>query len=181
MIDLLSSSGTSWLFFSLCFLACCKQFLGSREVFCYVVDYAVDFSEPDIYCRVSSSCGTIDEIKVSPFSPVFLFMLSTVEHRVFYFCLLFLSFFFFFSPLSLSILVYLWNKKSTVRYSLCKRSPDKRAGGILIPGKARAFLYLTDLLIILPPQMLLLFLSHKNRSWNAARAASVPAQRQLFW
>lgn len=96
MIDLLSSSGTSWLFFSLCFLACCKQFLGSWEVFCYVVDYAVDFSEPDIYCRVSSSCGTIDEIKVSPFSPVFLFMLSTVEHRVFYFCLLFLSFFFFF-------------------------------------------------------------------------------------
>lgn len=60
-----------------------------------MVDYAIDFSEPDIYCRVSSSCGTIDEIKVSPFSPVFLFMLSTVEHREFYFCLLFLSFLFF--------------------------------------------------------------------------------------
>lgn len=110
-----------------CFLAHCKQFLGSWEVFCYMVDYAILFSEPETYCRVSSSCGTTDEIKVSPLSPVFLFMLSTVEQRVFYFC--FYSCLFFLLFLSLSILVYLWNKMSTVRYSLCKRSgryPDPR-------------------------------------------------------
>lgn len=79
-----------------CFLAHCKQFLGSWKVFCYMVDYAILFSEPDTYCRVSSSCGTTDEIKVSPFSPVFLFMLSTVEQRVFYFC--FYSCLIFFIP-----------------------------------------------------------------------------------
>lgn len=132
-ISLLVHYGYPFLFF----IRCYKQLLGSQKMFCCVLNYAVDFFEPDTHCRVSSSCGTIDKIKVSPFSPVSLFMLSAVENRVFYFCLLFLS---------LSIQAYLWNKKSTVRYSLCKRSADKRTGGILIPGKVRDLLYMTCLL-----------------------------------
>lgn len=54
--------------------------------------------------------------------------------------------FFFISFPSLSILVYLWKGKNTVRHSLCERSPDKWAGGTLIPGKGRVFLYSTCLL-----------------------------------
>lgn len=149
MLDLLSSSGIFWLCGVFGILVCCKQFLGNQEVFCCVVDYTIGFSELYIYCRVSSSCDTIAEIKERNQSCLVLFsylfsLLWTTE----YFISVFYShlFFFFFSFLSLRILVYLWKRKSRARYSLCERSPDKWVGGILIPGKDRAFLHLTYLL-----------------------------------
>lgn len=128
-----------------------SNFLCSQKVFCkwwimlqsFLNEIStVQFPETDIYCRVSYSCGTIDEIKRSPFSPVFLFMLSTVERRVFYFCSLFLYFFkLVFKHSGIS-----FKQEEHSQTQPLKRSLDKRVGGILMPGKARAFLYLTYLL-----------------------------------
>lgn len=69
-------------------------------------------------------------------------MLSTVERRVFYFCSLFLYFFkLVFKHSGISI-----KQEEHSQTQPLKRSLDKRVGGILMPDKARAFLYLTYLL-----------------------------------
>lgn len=82
-------------------LTCCKQFLGNQGVFCHVVDYTIDFSEPNI-CRVTSSCDTIAEMKKWKWAHLVLFscvccLLLYTEYfiSVFYSCL----FFFFHSCL----------------------------------------------------------------------------------
>lgn len=159
------------LFF--CFLACCKQFFRELRSVLSVVDYAIEFSGPDIYCRVSYSCGTIDETKVSPFSPVLLFILSAVECRVFYFCPFFL---YFFKPVFKHSGVSFKHKEHSQTQPL-KRSLDKRVGGILMPGEARAFLYLT---YYSSTSNVTVISITQNRSWNTGRGASVSAQKQLF-
>lgn len=101
MLDHLSSSGIFWLWGFFDILVCCKQFLGSQEVFCYVVDYTIGFSEPYIYCRVSSSCDTIAEMKEWTQAHLILFFyLFCLQWNTEYFISAFYScqFFLYFIP-----------------------------------------------------------------------------------
>lgn len=77
-------------------LVCFKQFLGNWEVFCYVVDYPIGFSKPYLYCRVSSSCDTIAEMKEGKQVCLILFFyLCCLLWMTEYFISVFYSWFFF--------------------------------------------------------------------------------------
>jgi len=54
-----------------------------------ILNYTIDFSEPDTHYGVASTYGKTDKMKVRPLHLVLLFILSATENRVFYFCLLF--------------------------------------------------------------------------------------------
>lgn len=157
-------------------LTCCKQFLGNQGVFCYVVDYTIDFSEPNIYCRVSSSCDTIAEMKKWKWAHLVLFscvccLLLYTEYfiSVFYSCL-----FCFFIPVfkhsGLSL-----KEEDMASVKGAQINKQEAFWSQVSPG-----LFFIWVAYYSTTSNITVISATWNRSWNTVRAASVLAQWQLL-